>query len=277
MPRVFGGRRTTYLLLSGVRPIRSVRLTSGIELLPVRSIPSPNEVLFRVEGIDIHFVALFVPWVEAQLRVSGIGSEDVATRAWNALWDALLLSAIYNVPTTCTLQSTSPIDRLGKSSKINVIHHHFYDHPAREDAYEIGEEESLWLEANFSTAQELLVDHKFQTAVHCLATYRWHSLPRAQMSLLWAGIESLFAVDSEIVFRISLYVAKFLSPNDQSKQKSIFESVRELYKYRSQAVHGGKMKGNPRDSVIKSSELLSQLVRTCIERNALPDAKSLVP
>ena len=277
MPRVLGGRRSTYLLVTGLRPTRLLKLAAGVELLPVTTIPMPDDVLFRVEGIDIHFVALFVPWVEAQLKVSGSGTQDVAVRAWNAQWDVLLLSAIFNVPSACALQSSTPIDRLGKSSKLNVIHHFFYDHPARQDAYEIGEAESQWLESNFSTAQSLMEDHRFQTAVHCLATYRWHSLPRAQLSLLWAGIESLFAVDSEIVFRVSLYTAKFLAPDDPPEQKRLFDSVRSLYKFRSQAVHGGKMKGEPRESVLESSRLLSQLVRVCIERNALPNVSSLAP
>lgn len=277
MPGLLGGRRSTYLLVTGLVPTRRIKLAAGVELLPVSAVPKPDEVLFRVEGIDIHFVALFIPWVEAQLKVSGNGSKDVAIRAWNAQWDVLLLSAIYNVPTSCALQSTTRVDRLGQRSKLNVIHHFFYDHPARQDAYEIGEPEAQWLEANFSTAQSLLVDHRFQTAVHCLATYRWHSLPRARLSLLWAGIESLFAVDSEIVFRVSLYTAKFLAPDNPQEQKTLFDSVRSLYKLRSQAVHGGKMKGEPGQSVSESSRLLSRLVRVCIERNALPDVASLAP
>jgi len=277
MPRVIGGRYCTYLLVTGVRPVRRVDLAPGIELIPVTSIPQPDQVLDKVEDIDIHFVALFLPWVESQIRVAGRGSTDVATRAWNSLWDVLLLSAIYTVATTCVLQSTSTLERFGKSSKIHVIHYHFYDHPARNDAYKIGESECVWLEENFRKAQSLLHDHRFRTAVHCLATYRWHSLPRAQLALLWAGIESLFAVDTEIVFRVSLYAAKFLSPTDRDVQREIFESVRQLYKFRSQAVHGGKLKEEPRESVANSALLLSQLVRACVERNELPDLQGFVP
>ncbi|RYH18505.1 MAG: hypothetical protein EON54_27435 [Alcaligenaceae bacterium] len=105
--------------------------------------------------------------------------------------------------------------------------------------------------------------------MHCIATYHWHTLPRAQLALLWAGIEGLFGVDSEISFRVSLYAARFLSV-DRAEQRRIFDAVRSLYGVRSKAVHGGKLKGNSRQSVTDSVALLGQLLRTCIEKEQLP-------
>ena len=62
-------------------------------------------------------------------------------------------------------------------------------------------------------AKALLDDDGYSNAVHCLSSYRWHSMPRAQLALLWSGIEGLFRVDHELSFRLSLYAAKFLCPS----------------------------------------------------------------
>ena len=139
------------------------------------------------------------------------------------------------------------------------------------------EEECCWLEDHFETARELLQQHSFQTAVHCLSTDRWHTIPRARLSLLWAGIESLFSVDSEIVFRVSLYVAKFLAPEDLPRQRLLFEQVKRLYKTRSQAVHGARIKGDSHAQVEETAELLRVLLVKCVELRALPVLASLAP
>ncbi|MES2902129.1 MAG: hypothetical protein V4723_20545 [Pseudomonadota bacterium] len=219
---------------------------------------------------------LQLPWIESQLRVVGTGEADVATRAWNALWDVLLLSAIYGIPVNCGLQSTAELSHFSESSRLSVIDYRIFA-PPRLEAMELSETECVWLEANFEKAQLLLNQHGLQNAVHCLATYHWHSLPRAQLALLWAGIEGLFSVDSEIVFRVSLYTAKFLAPQDKLAQQQIFAEVKQLYGVRSRAVHGGRLKGDPSDSVAKSVALLKRLIVACIECDGLPAIDELVP
>jgi hypothetical protein len=275
MPRVIGGRRATYLLLSGITVQRSVRLAPGIELMPLSEWSSPRPLLGGLDLIDTHFAMLALPWIDSQLKVSGAGSADVATRAWNALWDAMLLSALFDVPVNCSLQSTAAIENFTDKSRINVVHYRVYEPPAGR-GLAIPEEDCSWLEGNFEAAQALLTGHGFQNAVHCLATYRWHSLPRAQLALIWAGIEGLFGVDSEIVFRVSLYSAKFLAADDPEQQRVIFNDIKRLYGVRSKAVHGGKLKGDPLSSVAESASLLSRLIRTCIERRSPPVIDALV-
>ena len=31
-----------------------------------------------------------------------------------------------------------------------------------------------------------------------MASYRWHSVPRVQLAVIWSGIESLFNVNTEV-------------------------------------------------------------------------------
>lgn len=179
------------------------------------------------------------------------------------------------MPVNCGLQSTTAFERFTEKSRLDVIHNRVFD-PPEDDGYALSEEDCVWLENNFVKGQALLEEHRFQTAVHCIATYHWHTLPRAQLALLWAGIEGLFGVDSEISFRVSLYAARFLAIQ-RAEQKMIFDGVRSLYGVRSKAVHGGKLKGNPRQSVTDSVALLGRLVRACIEREQLPLLDELAP
>lgn len=275
MPRVIGGRRTTYLLLSGIKVPRSVRLAHGVELLPWGEQVGPRPLLAGLDLLDQHFALLQLPWIDCQLRIAGMGRVDVATRAWNSLWDVLLLSAIFGVPVNCGLQSTAELAHFTERSRLHVVDYRILA-PLGKDARVLSEAECMWLESNFGKAQSLLAQHGLQNAVHCLATYHWHSLPRAQLALLWAGIEGLFGVDSEIVFRVSLYTAKFLAPGDVDLQKTLFSDVKRLYNVRSKAVHGGKLKGDPHESVSESVELLRRLIVACIERNCLPSLDDLV-
>lgn len=276
MPRVIGGRRTTYLLLSGIKVPRTVRLADGVGLLPWGDQVGPRPLLAGLDLLDQHFALLQLPWIDCQLRIVGSGGADVATRAWNALWDVLLLSAIHGVPVNCGLQSTAELEHFTEKSRLNVVNYRIFP-PPKSDARVLSEVECTWLEMHFDAAQSLLAQHGFQNAVHCLASYHWHSLPRAQLALLWAGIEGLFSVDSEIVFRVSLYTAKFVAPGDVDQQKRIFGDVKRLYSARSKAVHGGKLKGDPHSAVTESVELLRRLIATCIERNCLPSLDDLVP
>ena len=66
------------------------------------------------------------------------------------------------------------------------------------DIYNISEEDELWLEKYYKTAYKLLEKDSFQTAVHTMASYRWHSVPRVQLAVIWSGIESLFNVNTEV-------------------------------------------------------------------------------
>ena len=146
-----------------------------------------------------------------------------------------------------------------------------------EPPYQLTDDDSQWLANHFANARDLLEHERFQTAVHCLATYRWHSMARVQMAILWAGIEGLFGASSEIRFRISLYIARFLHAEDADQRQTVFDAVKKLYNSRSAAVHGSKIKGDTAAAVTESADILCVLLRRCTERDSLPDESELVP
>jgi hypothetical protein len=174
------------------------------------------------------------------------------------------------------VQSDVPAEMIGPRTAINISNYHLSGFHIKGE-YELTTSDKEWLEKHFKTARKLLANPSFQTAAHSLASFRWHTHPRAQLALIWSGIEALFGIESEIVFRVSLYAARFLEPDDETERLKVFAKVKSLYKHRSAAVHGSKIKGDAGLAVKDSAELLRRLVRQCTEMNQLPDIQTLAP
>ncbi|MFG5409867.1 hypothetical protein ABXN37_19490 [Piscinibacter sakaiensis] len=184
--------------------------------------------------VDISVISLFLPKVRSQLRISCTDGAQTSVLAWNAVWDGLLLGAVLGTDVMCNLQSDVPAENLTPESNVAVTNYHLRGF-AKTPAFDLSELDVVWIESHFESARRLLADEAFQNAVHCLATYRWHTMPRARLAVLWSGVEGLFGVDSEIVFRVSLYTALFLEPDDGLKRRETFSRVKDLYKLRSKA------------------------------------------
>lgn len=267
----------SYLYLNGVATDREVRLSAHIQLLPAQA--DCHVDLFLGLGktdTDISVISLFLPHVKSQLRVEGLDAKDLAIKSWNALWDGLLLGALIGGEVLCNLNSDVPAERLTPTSNIAVTNYQLRGFP-RASTPTLSEADIAWIESHYESAWALLDDDSYRNAVHCLASYRWHSIPRAQLAVLWSGIEGLFGVDSEIVFRVSLYAALFLESSSKEQQRELFAKVKDLYKSRSRAVHGGRMKDNAKEAVQESADLLCRLVKRCAELKSLPNTGDLVP
>lgn len=105
--------------------------------------------------------------------------------------------------------------------------------------------------------------------MNSLWSYKQSLRPSVQMAIIWAGIESLFGVRSELVFRVSTLAALFLGGGKQKQQE-----IKKLYRARSEAVHEGKQ---PSESCVSdSAELLQALILECVERGCLPNEDGLL-
>ena len=102
-------------------------------------------------------------------------------------------------------------------------------------------------------------------------------MPRIKLAVLWAGIEGMFGASSEIRFRISLYIARFLHQDDSKKRKLLFETVKKLYNSRSSAVHGSKIKGDIDAAVEESANILQKILLQCVVNKSMPNENELVP
>ncbi len=204
----------------------------------------------------------------ACFRISGDSPEEIAIRSWNAQWDALLLDAILNFEVGWNFQSDVLTEEFSKATRVHIINYAFKGFN-RGEVKQLSQAEHKWISDYYGNAKGLMEDERYQNAVHCLASYRWHSLPRAQLALFWSGIEGLFGVNYELSFRLSLYIARFLSPRKSKKQKDIFELTKKLYNIRSKAIHGGGIKC-PTESVTDTMGILRNLVLKCSETQSLP-------
>ncbi len=276
--QVIGKGNTTYILLSGIEVPRELSLGDNVLLLPADTshLDFETAVATCKRPDDIAVVAAFIPRITAQFKIHAPTSKELAATAWNASWDALLLSAIFNTEVGFNLQSDAEASSISEQTHLHATNLNFHG-IMQAPPYKLNEKEIDWVSAHFKSAQQLLEIEKFQTAVHCLASYRWHSMPRIKMAVLWAGIEGMFGASSEIRFRISLYISRFLHPEDENERKVTFESVKKLYNSRSAAVHGSKVKGDLAQAVEESAELLRMLVLKCIENRAIPNEADLVP
>ncbi|MEP4545481.1 MAG: hypothetical protein ABJ000_04820 [Saccharospirillum sp.] len=272
--KIEGKGTETYLYINGLKVNRPLRLSDNVELLPAESSPSPDSMIsVSKTEVDFGITAVFLRQVTSQLKITSEAPESLVILAWNSLWDAVLLSAIYDCEAACNFQSDKPAEEFGSESYLSITNYHMRG--LTFEPYELTQEDEIWIKSNYQKAKKLTNNNVFQDAVHSMETYRFHSLPKARLAIIWSGIEGLFGIQQELVFRLSLYIAHFLEPEDKEKRKQLFNSVKQLYKHRSSAVHGSKIKGKPHDHVVESAELLNRLIHKCIEHDGVPDVDEL--
>jgi hypothetical protein len=103
---------------------------------------------------------------------------------------------------------------------------------------ELGEADAEWIRIQFDKFNELASSsERFRFALEASNDWRYCKDARTAISRLWAGIECLFGVSSELVFRLSLMAASVLYPRG-SQRRECFHRVKKLYGVRSKAVHG---------------------------------------
>ena len=245
----------SYLYLMGLTIDEELPLTQHLSLLPATCKASPDDMINSVmkygsgDETDLGVLIAVLRKTTAQLRVVGEGKE-LAVRVWNAQSAIVLLSALLPCSAINVVLST----RLFIPRKLKVIN----------------DSEKQWIRQHYRDAWELFDKNtRFETAVNSLWSYKQSLRPSVQMAIIWAGIESLFGVRSELVFRVSTLAALFLGGGKQKQQE-----IKKLYRARSEAVHEGKQ---PSESCVSdSAKLLQALILECVERGCLPNEDGLL-
>ncbi|HRJ88997.1 MAG TPA: HEPN domain-containing protein [Pyrinomonadaceae bacterium] len=271
-----GNGKETYLLLHGLRVKRSIKLGDGLTVMPAKaSILQAYIIDAASRGLEHTVAKIFLPIVHSQLHVVAADPKSVAVKAWNAIWDGMLLGALFDCGVECNLQSSAPVEELKKGDSLLVTNYNLRGFSLNIPKI-LTDKETEWVETHYSFARNLLDDWRFQNAVLALSSYRWHTHPRPRLAILWSGIEGLFEVDSEIVFRLSLYISRFLEPQSKKRRMEVFDHCKKLYGHRSKAVHGAKHKGDTTQMVEDSAKLLLRIIRKCVTSRSVPDSKSLI-
>lgn len=272
---IMGYGTETYLYINGIFTSDEIALHDRIVLAPIISGFHYGKISELLESdIDFAVAAVSGRTISSQMRIQAPNEEQLAYTAWNAAWDCILLGAIFHCEVMGNIQCDKPVEQLDKATSVNITNYAF--RAMLSEPYQLNSDDKKWINSFYSVAYQLLDKEPFMTAVHAMASYKWHSMPRVQLAILWSGIESLFEVSTEISFRISLYIANFLAGENAAKAKEIFVKTRKLYSSRSAAVHGGKIKGDIDELVSDSAALLNRIIRRCAELGALPDTQDLV-
>lgn len=276
--KVVGHHGESYIFLTGIEIEDAISLGEGVDLTPADTshIDIHSALAACNSQADIPSIVSFIPLITAQFKINAKNPKQSSILAWNATWDAILLSAILNSEICFNIQSDTNANLINSKSSLRSITHFMHGYPGSKP-HKVTPEERIWIIENFDNARNLLGNERFRTAIHCLATYRWHSLPRIKLAVIWSGIESIFGIQSEIRFRLSINIARFLHLNNEENRKSIFDSVKNLYTIRSKAVHGEKLKSDISNIVTESSELLRTIIIKSIEQRSIPDENLLIP
>lgn len=127
-----------------------------------------------------------------------------------------------------------------------------------------------WIRKHFEIANLLAFKHeKFRYALEVLNSWRYCIDVKSAIAIIWAAIESIVNVKSEITYRISLGIASLLC-NRGDERLNKFKEIKKLYVLRSKVVHGSNIKDNEVESaLIGSFSLLSELIKYMIENEKL--------
>ena len=106
----------------------------------------------------------------------------------------------------------------------------------------------------------------FRLALEAAIDWRYAKEPRLAVSRIWSGIEAVFGVTSELVYRISIFSASLLEERGEPR-KTRLQAVKRLYGLRSKAVHGEPLPPETLVSAMNDSHrLLRELLLLTIER-----------
>jgi hypothetical protein len=130
-----------------------------------------------------------------------------------------------------------------------------------------------WVAQHFERFNSLSAQNEaFRFSLEAAVDWRYSKDMRSAIARIWAGVESILAVKTEIVFRLSAIAASLLVPRGQGRVER-FRAIKKLYDVRSKAVHGAPLKPEILATALNdSSVLLSSLLLLCIEKGRVFDS-----
>ncbi|WP_060842877.1 HEPN domain-containing protein [Pseudomonas sp. St29] len=127
-----------------------------------------------------------------------------------------------------------------------------------------------WVNAQLKSWINLLERPAFRLAVDAMTTHHHHANLRMSAAALWSGFEALFGINSELRFRLALLAAAYLEDRGPERV-SLYRRIKNLYDYRSKAVHGGATTDEMLvDHIIEVRCLLSRLLCRMTEQRCQP-------
>jgi hypothetical protein len=132
---------------------------------------------------------------------------------------------------------------------------------------EVSVDDAAWIHEHFHVFNKLAAESQaFQFALEAATDWRFAKDARSSVARLWSGIEAVFGITSELVYRISLLAACLLAERGDTR-KAKFEEVKKLYALRSKVVHGEQLTEEKVASALNDSyHLLADLLLLSINK-----------
>jgi hypothetical protein len=131
----------------------------------------------------------------------------------------------------------------------------------------VTEADAAWVRDHYEASNRLAANSEaFRFALESSTGWRFAKDARSAVAQLWSGIEAIFGISSELIYRVSLLSASLLTPRGDGR-KLKFQEIRTLYGLRSKAVHGARLSDAKLAQAIDGSfRLLVDLLVLMIER-----------
>ncbi len=135
-------------------------------------------------------------------------------------------------------------------------------------------EDAQWIANHYDSFVALMTEHeKLRFAVDSAIDWRYLKDPRAAIARLWSGIEAIFAIRAELIYRLSVLSAALLAPRGKQRVDKYYQ-IKKLYGQRSRAVHGESM---PEAKLLRATndsyQLLRELLLALVELGRAWDKK----
>lgn len=130
-----------------------------------------------------------------------------------------------------------------------------------------------WVSENLLVVANLVADPRFRMAVDSLNAHSHQSSLRLSAASLWAGVEGLLEITTELRFRISVMIASYLEERGAARI-SLYSRCKALYDQRSKAVHGSKITDEDLQAhIVEVRSLLSRMLVKIVENKKVPHAQ----
>ena len=121
----------------------------------------------------------------------------------------------------------------------------------------------------------LRADQGFHFALECLSGSYLQEDWRLATTLIWAGIEALIHVSTEVTYRLSITVAALLE-HPGAERVALYKQIKKLYGLRSRVVHGDDVSDvQLHDHVVSARAVLKKCLQRIVEVGSAPTAEQL--
>ncbi|CAH0242727.1 HEPN domain-containing protein [Chryseobacterium sp. Bi04] len=252
-----------------------------IEILPYLKIRKVNKLsIFELAGLGAKGFqqwSLLEPFCYLTNNFEIISSENKSTYGYDILNRAWLLNTLLVLRKKTTTNSIALLNHSwnnikdAKEVKANLCDYHINMLQISSfNNLNMEKSDICWLKEHFEIANTLAFKYeKFRYSLEVLNSWRYCVDIKSAIAIIWAAIESIVDVSSEITYRLSLSISSLLYERGEKRIEK-FKDIKKLYGLRSKVVHGSNLKDNDiENALVGSFNLLSELVTYMIENNQI--------